>query len=100
MNINFEYDEVAASDRLEAFAKEKLEKLYKKFDMIVRVDVFFKKENTSSDETGMICNMRASVPGPRLFAEANHDNFNSAITEAVNDLDRQLTKKKGKMASY
>lgn len=100
MDINFEYHDVDASERLEEFAKEKLEKLYKKFNMIVRADVFFKTENTSSDETGMICNIRVSVPGPRLFAEASHDNFISSISEAVSDLDKQLTKKKEKMATY
>ena len=100
MNINFEYHNVEASKRLEEFATEKLKSLYTKFQMIIRADVFFKTENTSSDETGMICNIRLSVPGPRLFAEASHDNFTSSISESINDLDRQLTKKKGKMMSY
>jgi putative sigma-54 modulation protein len=100
MDIIYEYHDVEASNRLEEFAKEKLEKLFNKFQMIVRADVFFKTENTSSDATGMICNIRLSVPGPRLFAEASHDNFMSSITESVNDLERQLTKKKGKMTSY
>lgn len=100
MNINFEYHDVEASDRLEAFAKEKLEKLYDKFQMIVRADVFFKTENTSSDETGMICNIRVSVPGPRIFAEASHDNFISSINESIKDLDKQLTKKKEKLSTH
>ncbi|WP_439129295.1 ribosome hibernation-promoting factor, HPF/YfiA family [Polaribacter sp.] len=100
MNINFEYHDVEASKRLEDFATEKLESLYQKFEMIVRADVFFKTENTSSDETGMICNIRLSVPGPRLFAEASHDNFIDSISESVSDLEKQLKKKKGKMATY
>lgn len=100
MNINFEYHNVNASKRLEEFAKEKLESLYTKFQIIIRADVFFKTENTSSDETGMICNIRLSVPGPRLFAEASNSNFNTSITESINDLEKQLTKKKGKMASH
>ena len=100
MNINFEYHNVNASKRLEEFAKEKLESLYTKFQIIIRADVFFKTENTSSDETGMICNIRLSVPGPRLFAEASNSNFNTSITESINDLEKQLTKKKGKMANH
>ncbi|WP_405604986.1 ribosome hibernation-promoting factor, HPF/YfiA family [Polaribacter sp. Asnod1-A03] len=100
MIINFEYHDVDASKRLEEYAKEKLEKLYNKFQMIVRADVFFKTENTSSDTTGMICNIRVSVPGPRLFAEASHDNFISSINESIQELDKQLTKKKDKMATY
>lgn len=100
MNINFEYHDVNASERLEKLTKEKLESLYTKFQFIIKADVFFKTENTTSDETGMICNIRLSVPGPRLFAEASHSNFISSISESVNDLDRQLTKKKGKMSAY
>lgn len=100
MNINFEYHNVEASNRLEEYTKDKLEKLYHKFQMIVRADVFFKMENTSSDKTGMICNIRLSVPGPRLFAEASHEDFISSINESVSDLEKQLTKKKGKMMTY
>ena len=44
MNINFEYDDVKASNRLEIMAAQKLEKLLDKYDFIVRSDVFFKKE--------------------------------------------------------
>ncbi len=43
MNINFEYDDVKASNRLEIMAAQKLEKLLDKYDFIVRSDVFFKK---------------------------------------------------------
>jgi len=97
MNINFEYDDVKASNRLEIMAATKLEKLLDKFDFIVRADVFFKKENTSSPDTGLICNIRLSAPGPRLFAEASHASFEASIAESVNDLDRQLQKRKAKM---
>ncbi|MDT7830555.1 ribosome-associated translation inhibitor RaiA [Pricia sp. S334] len=100
MEINFEYDNVNASDRLEELATQKINKLVDKYDFMVRADVFFKTENTSSDDTGMICNIRVSAPGPRLFAEASHDSFEASIKEAVNDLDRQLKKKKEKMKSH
>ncbi|QCW98966.1 ribosome-associated translation inhibitor RaiA [Aggregatimonas sangjinii] len=100
MEIIYEYHDVTASDRLEAFAKEKLDSLGEKYNMVIRADVFFKQENTSSDETGKICNIRLSLPGPRLFAEASHDNYQSAISEAVSDLERQLRKRKEKMSNY
>ena len=100
MNINFEYHNVEASERLESYAKEKLEKLYDKFQMIVRADVFFKTENTSSDETGIICNIRVSVPGPRIFSESSNDDFITSISESIKEIDKQLTTKKGKMTKY
>lgn len=97
MNINFEYDDVKASNRLEIMAAKKLEKLLDKFDFIVRADVFFKTENTSSPNTGMICNIRLSMPGPRLFAESSTASFEASIASSVEDLNRQLEKRKSKM---
>ncbi len=100
MQVIFEYDAVTASQPLEDMAKEKLEQLGSKYDMVIRGDVFFKLENTTSDETGKICNIRLSLPGPRLFAEASHDNFEDSISESINDLERQLRKRKEKMKDY
>ncbi|AKA36389.1 ribosome hibernation-promoting factor, HPF/YfiA family [Flagellimonas lutaonensis] len=98
MEINFEYDNVAASERLEEMVAKKINKLLDKYDFIVRADVFFVKENTSDPEKGKICKIRLSVPGPRLFAEASHKNFEASIAETIDELDRQLRKRKEKMA--
>ncbi len=99
MNVNFEYDDVKASNRLEIMAAKKLEKLLDKFDFIVRADVFFKKENTSSPNTGMVCNIRLSMPGPRMFAESSLDSFEASIANSVDELHRQLQRRKAKMKS-
>jgi len=97
MQIVFEYDNVAQSDRLEQIAKEKLEKVSNKYDMVIRADVFFKEENTSSDQVGKICGIRLSLPGPRLFADSSKENFVNAIGESVENLERQLRKQKEKI---
>ncbi|MEM9143364.1 MAG: ribosome-associated translation inhibitor RaiA [Bacteroidota bacterium] len=99
MNIHFEYDDVQASARLEALVAKKIDKLVDKFDFIVRADVFFKTENTSEASKGKICNIRLSAPGPRLFAEASHGSFEASISESVDDLHRQLRRRKEKMRS-
>ncbi len=99
MNIHFEYHDVQASGRLEELASKKINKLVDKYDFIVRADVFFKTENTSEPNTGKICNIRLSAPGPRLFAEASHGSFEASISESVDDLQRQLRKRKEKMKS-
>ncbi|MEM5564765.1 ribosome-associated translation inhibitor RaiA [Psychroserpens sp. AS72] len=100
MKINYEYNDVTASESLETFTEQKLESIFTRFDFVIRADVFFKTENTSSDQTGMICGIRLSAPGPRLFAEASHDNFRDAISETVNELTKQLKKRKEKMKTY
>ena len=97
MNINFEYDHVKASERLEIMAGRKLEKLEDKYDFIIRADVFFKSENTSEQDTGKICSIRLSMPGPRLFAETSSVGYEAAIASTVEDLERQLRRRKEKM---
>ena len=97
MDINFEYDQVKASERLETLAIQRLNKIADKYDFIVRADVLIKKENTSSPNTGMICSIRLSIPGPNLYSQASHGNFEASIAEATDDLERQLRKRKEKM---
>ncbi|WP_127844696.1 ribosome hibernation-promoting factor, HPF/YfiA family [Psychroflexus aestuariivivens] len=97
MDINFNYVHVSASERLEELATKKLEKLQNRYDWIVRAEVFFKKENTSSPETGMICEVKLSAPGQNIFASSNEKGFEVAISNTVDDVTRQLQKKKEKM---
>lgn len=99
MNINFEYHGVKASDRLEILAAKKLLKLFNKYDFVIRADVFFKTENTSEPDTGMICGVRLSTPGPWLFAESSNGNFEISIAAVADELERQLMKRKAKMKS-
>lgn len=99
-NIVFEYHHVTQSDGLEDYTREKLSTLFKRNDYIVRADVFFKKENTTSDDTGMKVGIRLSAPGPRLFAEASHDNFKEAVKKCASDLKTQLEKRTDQMKTY
>ncbi len=100
MNINFEYHEIAASPRLEAFAAEKLNKLESKYDFIISADVYFKKENTSSPENGKICSVRLSLPGPSIFAETSTASLEASISKVVTELKVQLQKRKEKMKTH
>lgn len=98
MQIIFEYHNVSASDRLETIAREKLENLQTKFDFVHRADVFFKIENRSDDEE-KICDIRLSMPGPRLYASTNAKTFEAAMAETIRDLEDQLRKQKEKMGA-
>ena len=100
MDINFNYVHVTASERLEQHATEKLEKLHERYDWIVRAEVYFKKENTSSDETGMITEIKMSVPKENLFASASEKNFESSLAECIEQIKRQLQKRKEKMMTH
>lgn len=100
MDIIFEYHDVMQSDTIENLVTEKLEKIGSKYEMVIRADVFFKSENTSSADTGKICAIRLSLPGPRMFAESSKENFMAAIAETTSDLERQLRKRKEKMNAH
>lgn len=99
MKTVFEYANVSASDRLESLVQEKLDHLEDKFSFVIRGDVFFKKENRS-DDSGHVCGIRLSAPGPRLYASSDENSFEEAIAETVRDLTDQLKKRKEKMKSY
>ncbi|MBK5212525.1 MAG: ribosome-associated translation inhibitor RaiA [Flavobacteriaceae bacterium] len=100
MNINFEYHEVAASPRLEAFVAERLNKLENKFDSIVGADVYFKKENTSNPEVGKICSVRLSMPGATIFAETSAASFEASVAKVITELRGQLQKRKEKLETH
>ena len=100
MDINFNYVHVSASERLEQQTAEKLESLHNRYDWIVRAEVFFKKENTSNDENGMVTEIKMSVPKENLFASANEKNLEASLGECIEQIKRQLQKKKEKMMTY
>ena len=100
MTINFEYDAVSASERLEAFTTKKIDKLVAHHDEIVAADVYFKTENTTEMNNGTKVGIRLNVPGNTLFAESSASNLDSAVTNAVDELQRQLRKYKEKLRNY
>ncbi|MEJ6791322.1 MAG: HPF/RaiA family ribosome-associated protein [Lacinutrix sp.] len=100
MTVNYEYDGVTARQELEAYVKGKLDKLFNKYEFIVRADVFFKTENTSVRNSKMKTSIRLSAPGPRLFAETTSDSFHKSASEVVTALERQLDKRKSVMQTH
>ncbi|MCB0565709.1 MAG: ribosome-associated translation inhibitor RaiA [Phaeodactylibacter sp.] len=80
-------------DAVEKLTQKKLDKLARKFSSIIRADVFFKEEPDSTGK-GKICDIRLSLPGPRIHATSDESTFESAAAETVNDLERQLKKRK------
>ncbi|MDO6801908.1 ribosome-associated translation inhibitor RaiA [Wenyingzhuangia sp. 1_MG-2023] len=97
MQINFEYKNVTASEHLEQYTTEKLNDLDRKYNFLINADVYFKTENTSSDNTGILCGIRIEGNNVTFFAEASKDNFEHAVSETIQQLESQLRKKKSKL---
>ncbi|MCF4101581.1 HPF/RaiA family ribosome-associated protein [Gillisia sp. M10.2A] len=99
MESIFQFVQLAKSERLEELTDEKLNKLSKKYDWVIRAEVFFKKQD-GQEPKGFICNIKLSAPGPQLYAESNEDSFEAAVAETVRDLERQLEKRKAQMNTH
>lgn len=93
MTVNFQYVDLDVSETLSTFTEEKLEKLFNKYDFLISALVYFKQDD-NKHETGKICNIELSLPGPRIFATSNERNFEIAVRETISDLNRQLSKRK------
>ena len=93
MTVNFQYVNIDASDTLSALTEEKLKKLASKFEFLISAQVYFKNDDKDHN-AGKICNIELSLPGPRIFATSNEKNYEMAMSETINDLIKQLKKRK------
>ena len=93
MTVNFQYVGVDVSDTLSEFTKEKLEKIFNRYDFVISAEVHFKQDE-KDPVLGKICNIELSLPGLRLFATSNERNFEVSVRETISDLERQLKKRK------
>ena len=99
MEINVQFVKMQTSESMEAFVIKKLNRLAKRYDWIIRVDVFYKKENDPKGK-GRICEMQLSLYGPRIFAASNKESFEAATDETIRDLEKQLKKRKKELKPY
>lgn len=99
MDINIQFVQTKTNNDAENLALEKLERLAKKYDWLIRAEVFFKEEKDSNGK-GKICDMRLSCPGPRIFASSNEENFEAAVTETISDLEKQVIKRKSELTDH
>ena len=93
MTINIQYLHMATSETMTSYVTEKLERLYKKYDWLIKAEVHFSVEHNDKVK-GKICKIELSAPGPRLFATSDEDNYEDAVKNTIKDLEIQLKKRK------
>ncbi|MEO0508173.1 MAG: ribosome-associated translation inhibitor RaiA [Bacteroidota bacterium] len=93
MTVEIQYQKMPESESLNALLKKRLLKLAKRYQWLIRAQVMFKLSNQKNGEN-KICEIELSAPGPRLFAKSNMDNFEKAMVDTIEELDRQLQKRK------
>ncbi|TXG34508.1 ribosome hibernation-promoting factor, HPF/YfiA family [Seonamhaeicola maritimus] len=93
MTINIQYVHIGNSEAMNDYVTEKLNNLHKKFDWIIKAEVHFEVEQNAKQK-GKICKIELSVPGPRIFARSNEDQYEEAVKRTIKDLETQLKKRK------
>lgn len=96
MTIQIQYQHMSTSESLSELVSRNLQKLGNKYQFVFRAQVLFKLENDPTGN-GKICEIELSGPGPRLFAKSSEDGFEKATAATLDDLKRQLRKRKEKL---
>jgi putative sigma-54 modulation protein len=96
MNISINSVHFKADKKLEAFIREKLEKLQQYFEGLIGSEVILKLENTEEREN-KIAEIRLLVKGYDMFAKKESTTFEGAIDLAAEALRKQLVKHKEKV---
>jgi putative sigma-54 modulation protein len=99
MEVNVQFVKMPTSESMEAFVNKKLEKLSKRYEWIIKADVFYKIENDPKGK-GKICNIQLSLPGPQIFATSDEISYEAATDETIRDLEKQLKKRKSELKPY
>lgn len=96
MNVNVNSVHFKADKKLEAFIKEKIEKLQTYFDGVISSEVILKLGNTETKDN-KVAEVRLIVKGYDLFAKKESVTFEAAIDQSVEALRKQLVKHKEKV---
>lgn len=99
MESIIQFVQTETDDTAKQLVLEKIEQLSKKYDWLIRADVFFKEEKDTYG-IGKICEIRLSCPGPRIFASSNEESFEASMAETIRDLEVQLEKRKSEMNTH
>jgi putative sigma-54 modulation protein len=99
MKVIIQFVQTAQRKGVEELVKQKVDDLGQKYDWLIGADVFFKEEK-DTDGKGKICEIRLSLPGPRIFASSDEDSFENSVAETIRDLEVQLKKRKAQMSTH
>ncbi len=99
MEIHVQFVKMQTSEAMEAYVINKIEKLAKKYDSIIRADVFYKLEHDPKGK-GKICEIQLSQYRPKIFASSNETYFEEATDNTIDDLKILLNKRKSKMKPH
>jgi len=93
MDIKVVRDEISGTNYFESYAREQLQKYFRKYPFIESIKVFFRGKNHPYKKV----KLQVAMKGKQLFVEARGDRHDLAIDAAGQKLYTQMEKYKGKL---
>lgn len=93
MNRKIQADGFVVDQKLVTFIESKTDKLTTFFDKIIDIDVKLKTDSHQKIKDKIV-HILCHIPNNNLFVEAKAKTFEEATDEAVEDLKRQIKRKK------
>ena len=87
-----------ASQHLEDFVREKLNRIVNESDKVIRANVTLYAGSASNPQNN-VCEIRLEVPGNDHFVKKASDVFEKSVTEAVDALQNIIRKSRDKQIS-
>ncbi len=97
MDVTIQSIHFDADSKLKTFINRKLDKLETFDDNILAADVFLKLDSHHSVKEKVV-DIKVNVPGVTLFTSESSKSFEESTDLAVENLRRQLVKRKTKMS--
>lgn len=91
--INIQTLHFKASEALNKYIEEKIEKLFRMSDDIIRADVTL-YEGASGNPENQWCEIQLSVPGENHFVKKNSNHYEKSILDAVTALQKIIRRNK------
>jgi len=93
MDIKVVRDETEGKNYFESYARENLQKYFRKYPFIESINVFFRGDKHPTKKV----KLQVIMKGKELFVEANGDRHDLAIDAASSKLHTQIEKYKAKL---
>ena len=96
MNIIIKSVDFKAGNALETFVREKVKKLFRQCDSIVRANVILRKGESKNPEN-KLCEIRLVVPGYDHFVKKSSGRYRNSVSRSVEVLQEILRRNKTRL---
>ncbi|MEP7142967.1 MAG: HPF/RaiA family ribosome-associated protein [Ferruginibacter sp.] len=93
MNITIQSVNFKAGDKLEHFIADKVSKLFKQSDHIIRAEVTLRKGDSGNPQN-KLCDIRLMIPGRDHFVSKSTDLYEKSVLESVRTMQKILRSSK------